>query len=279
MMTIGNYHELEVLREVDFGMYLQSELGDILIPAKYIPENTSVGDKLQVFLYRDSEDRLIATTLKPAGVVNEFVSLRVSDTNEHGAFMAWGLEKDLFVPKREQHLPFRKGNRYVVRICLDYKTDRLIGVGKLNTFFEKNVTDLRPRDQVDLLVYGKSDLGFMAVINQKYKGLIYYNEVFNQLNIGDAIQGYIKTIREDGKIDLAVHPVGMEAITDNKNLIINNLSMNNGFLPFHDKSSPEEISEAFGMSKKSFKKAVGGLLKEGKVKLSDAGITLLQAGK
>ncbi|TRX59617.1 GntR family transcriptional regulator [Fulvivirga sp. M361] len=272
-MTIGNFYELEVLREVDFGMYLKSDLGDILIPGKYIPEAIKVGDKIRVFLYRDSEDRLIATTLEPAGIKDEFVSLTVADVNPHGAFMSWGLEKDLFVPKSEQHMPFKRGNRYVVRICLDYKTDRLIGVGKLNAFFEKKVTGLQEKEQVDLLIYGKSDLGFQAVINQKYQGLVYHNEVFSQLSVGDALKGYIKTLREDGKIDLSITPLGVEAIADNKELILNNLSMSNGFLPFHDKSSPEEISETFGMSKKAFKKAIGGLLKEGRIKLSDKGIT------
>ncbi len=274
-MTIGNYYDLEVLREVEFGMYLQSDLGDILIPRKYIPEGTVVGDKIHVFLYRDSEDRLIATTLHPAGVVDQFVSLTVSDAGPHGAFMSWGLEKDLFVPKKEQPVPFKKENRYVVRICLDHRTDRLIGVGKLRAFLTKPDATVKENDQVDLLVYSKTDMGFLAVIDQKYSGLIYHNDIFSGLSVGDALKGYIKKVRDDGKIDLTLNRPGLEAISDNKQIILNNLIMNNGFLPLHDRSDPNEISDSLGMSKKAFKKAVGGLLKDGAIGLTDEGIKSL----
>ena len=275
-MTIGNYHNLEILREVDFGVYLQSDLGDILLPGKYLPEGVKVGDKVRVFLYRDSEDRLIATTLEPAGTLDQFVSLMVSDVGPHGAFMLWGLEKDLFVPKSEQPVPFKKGNKYVVRICLDYKTDRLIGVGKLRAFFTSPGEELKENQQVDLLVYRKTDMGFLAVVDQKYSGLIYHNEVFSHLSVGDEVKGYIKKLREDGKIDLVLGSPGVQAIADNKQVILNNLAMNNGFLPFHDKSDPQLITDELGMSKKAFKKAVGGLLKERVVEIVDDGIKLLK---
>ena len=276
MMTIGNYYELEVLREVDFGVYLQSDLGDILLPGKYVPGGTKVGDKVRVFLYRDSEDRLIATTLRPVGVVNQFVSLTVSDVGPHGAFMSWGLEKDLFVPKSEQSIPFQVGKRYVVRICLDHRTDRLIGVGKLRAFFSGPGDDVKENQEVDMLVYRKTDMGFLAVVDQRYSGLIYHNEVFSHLSVGDEVQGYIKKLREDGKIDLGLGRPGIQAIEDNKQVILNNLAMNNGFLALHDKSAPAEISAELAMSKKAFKKAIGGLLKDRKIELVEDGIKLMR---
>lgn len=274
-MEIGNYYELEVAKEVDFGVYLNSELGEILLPLKYVPEGTEVGDILRVFIHKDSEDRLLATTLEPKGKVGDFVSLKTKDVTPHGAFMDWGLEKDLFVPNREQHTPFRVGDNYIVRICLDYKSDRLIGVSKINTFLSNaNLGELKEGDRADLLIYAETDAGYSAVINNKHKGLIYRNEVFEPIKVGDEKTGYIKKIREDLKIDLSLAPAGVEAIDKNREVVLEALRENDGFLPYHDKSEPDDITSVFNMSKKAFKKAIGGLYKDQVINIEPDGIRL-----
>ena len=271
-MEIGRYYDLEVVREVDFGIYLSSELGDILLPQKYAPEDTTVGDILNVFVYKDTEDRLIATTETALGEVGDIVSLEVVDKTPHGAFMHWGLIKDLFVPKKEQPQPFQVGERHIVRICLDYKTDRLIGTGKISGFLKKENIDLKEGEKVDALIYALSDLGYKAVINQKYSGLFYKNEVYEDLNVGDQKEAYIKRVRNDGKVDVSLKPGGTKSIDSDMEHILELLKLNNNQLPYHDKSSPEEIKYFFKLSKKAFKKAVGGLLKKKLIKLNDQGI-------
>ncbi len=274
-MTIGEYYNLKIAREVDFGVYLESELGDILLPQKYLPEEYEVGGSLNVFLYKDSEDRLIATTLEPTGKLGDFVALETKDSNAHGAFMEWGLEKDLFVPRSEQHKPFQLGLKYVVKICFDYKTERLIGVSKLHSFFDQDTDGLRGGEEVELLIYDQTDLGYMAVINQRYSGLIYVNEVFEQIQIGDIKKGYIKLIREDGKIDLRLKPAGLNAITNDASKVLRYLEQNDGFMPLTDSSSPESIRSLLQMSKKSFKKALGNLYRDKKVRLGKEGVRLV----
>lgn len=271
-MEIGRYYELEIIREVDFGVYLTSDLGDILLPQKYLPEEIKVGDTIKVFVYKDTEDRLIATTEKALGEVGEIVSLEVVDKTPHGAFMHWGLIKDLFVPKKEQPQSFNVGERHVVRICLDHKTDRLIGTGKINAFLKKDIEGLSAGDEVDILIYGESDLGYKAVINQSYGGLIYANEVYDNISLGDQRKAYVKQVREDGKIDLSLKAGGKASIDADMERVLELLKLNNGKLPYHDKSSPEEIKYFFKLSKKAFKKAVGGLLKQQLIKLNDKGI-------
>ncbi|MEM8567043.1 MAG: S1-like domain-containing RNA-binding protein [Bacteroidota bacterium] len=270
-MEIGRYYELEVAREVDFGMYLSSDLGDILLPQKYIPAEIVVGSTLKVFVYKDTEDRLIATTETAFGEVGDIVSLEVVDRTSHGAFMHWGLIKDLFVPKKEQPQPFRVGEHHVVRICLDYKTDRLIGTGKINAFLKKDDVQLSEGQKVEALIYSQSELGYKAVVNQLYSGLIYTNEVYDHLATGDKRIAFVKQVREDGKIDLSLKPMGKAAIDKDAAHILELLKLNNGKLPYHDKSSPEEIKYFFKLSKKAFKKALGGLLKKRLIKLNDKG--------
>lgn len=274
-MTIGENYELKIAREVDFGVYLESDLGDILLPAKYIDEGYKVGDFIDVFLYKDSEDRLIATTLKPYGKLDEFVFLETKDKSSHGAFMDWGLEKDLFVPRSEQHVDFEIGQKYVVRICYDHKTDRLIGVGKLHSFFEQDTDELKGGEEVALLIYDQTDLGFMAVINQQYSGLIYENEVFENLKIGQTKRGFIKLIREDGKIDLRLKPIGVEAIGDDAEYILTILANNEGFIGLTDSSDPLDIKTQLNMSKKAFKRAIGNLYRQKKIELKEDGIKLV----
>ncbi|MEP2772205.1 MAG: S1-like domain-containing RNA-binding protein [Fulvivirga sp.] len=274
-MQIGVYHELEVGKEVDFGFYLNSEAGEILLPIKYVPEGLKVGDMIKVFIYRDSEDRIIATTLDPLAKLDDFAALEVKDTNDHGAFMEWGLEKDLFVPTREQPIRYVIGRKHVVRVCLDHKTDRLVGTGKLRAFFNSDTSELEEGQEVDLLIYNQTDKGYTAVVNQQYTGLIYGNEVFEPIAVGDKKTGYIKKIREDGKLDLTLNPIGKEAMDEHMQVVLNLLKLHDGFLPYHDKSDAAEITDFFNMSKKAFKKAIGGLYKSKVITLEADGIRLI----
>lgn len=259
-------------REVDFGMYLASELGEILLPKKYIPTGTQLGSTLRVFVYKDTEDRLIATTETALGEVGDILSLEVVDRTPHGAFMHWGLIKDLFVPKKEQPQPFKIGEWHIVRICLDYKTDRLIGTGKINAFLKKDPSELNEGDEVEALIYSQSELGYKVVVNQLYSGLLYGNEVYEPVALGDKKKAFVKQVREDGKIDLSLKPKGKTAIENDAAHILELLKLNGGKLPYHDKSSPEEIKYFFKLSKKAFKKAVGGLLRKRLITLDDKGI-------
>lgn len=274
MLKIGNYNTLKVVKKVDFGLYLESDKGEILIPNKYVPQNTQIGDELDVFVYTDSEDRLIATTLSPIAVVDEFAAMTVKDVASFGAFLDWGIEKDLLVPNNEQHRKLFKGQRVVVRICLDPRTDRVVGVGKLNPFLEKDTSDLEEKQAVSLMIFDETDLGYMAIIDDLYAGILYRNEVFEPLEIGDIRTGYIKKIREDGKIDLRLSKEGVAAIADGKDVVLQKLKAEGGFLPYHDKTDADVIKEVFEMSKKAFKKAIGGLYREGAIVILENGIKL-----
>lgn len=274
MLEIGNYNKLKVVKEVPFGMYLESEKGEILLPSKYIPEGTQVGDEVTVFIYKDSEDRLIATNLTPNGVVGDFAGMTVKEVNEKGAFLDWGLEKDLMVPFKEQHIPMKAGQDYVVRICLDPRNERIIGVSKLAPFLSKNFSELSEGQEVDLLIYEYTDLGIMAIVNKKYRGMLYRNEVFADLRVGQKVKGYVKKIREDEKLDLTLYKHGYENVLDAKDVILQKLKINNGWLKLHDDSTPEAIRDELQMSKKAFKKAIGGLYKEGLVELTPEGVKL-----
>ena len=277
MLRIGDYNRLKVVKEVDFGLYLESDQGEILLPKKYVEPGTKVDQYINVFVYTDSEDRLIATTLQPKAVVDEFAPMKVKHTTDFGAFLGWGLEKDLLVPFREQHKPLMEGDVAVVRVVLDHKTNRVIGVGKLAPFINKNVSDLEEGQKVDLLIYDFTGLGIQALINEEYSGMLYANEVFEELEIGDRREGYIKKIREDGKIDLSLQKQGYGAVKDSTEGILDLLKKSGGFLPYHDKSDPDDIQKVFKMSKKTFKKAIGGLYKEGKIKIDEKGIYLVSS--
>lgn len=275
-MEIGHTYELTVAREVDFGLYLQSEKGDILLPRKYVPEGIKEGDRIEVFVHRDSEDRLLATTLKPAGEVGDIVVLRVKDMSAHGAFMDWGLEKDLFVPRAEQHVPFEVGDRQVIRVVVDYKTDRLLGTSKLQSFLKKDGTGVFERgDQVDLIIYDSSPLGIKVIINKEYFGLLYHSDIYDDIDLGDECIGYIKEVREDGKLDVTLKREGKAGIDQNREALLKALKENEGFIPLTDKSDPDDIQETLNMSKKGFKKALGGLYKERLVVLEENGVRLL----
>lgn len=274
MTTLGDYNELTVVKQVEFGFYLDGWDTEILLPTKYVPAGLKVDDKINVFLYRDSSDRLIATTLTPKVKVNEFAFMEVKDVNKNGAFLDWGLEKDLFVPFKEQKERMETGNSYVVYCYLDERTDRLVASNDFNSFFEKENIELESNQEVDLLFYKETQLGFSAIINNKYSGVVYHSDNYKKVRIGDSAKGYILKVRDDKKIDVSLRKPGMEEVQDSKSIILDELKKWNGFLGLSDNSDPELIKMRLNMSKKTFKKAIGGLYKDGKIELSDAGIKL-----
>lgn len=274
MVAIGDYNELEIAKEVDFGLYLDSDDGEILLPAKYVPDNARVGDRLKVFIYRDSEDRMIATTLQPKAKVGDFAALTVKDTNQYGAFLEWGLEKDLFVPFHNQRDKMQTGRSYVVYVYLDDSSDRIVATAKYEKYLQPEVTDLQEGDEVSLLIAGFSDLGVKVIINNKYSGILYKNEVFREVKIGEVTKAYVKKIREDQKIDVSLQRPGYGEVKDAAQIIREKLQTNGGKLALSDSSDPETIYQELGMSKKTFKKAVGTLYRQGHIRLSEEGIAL-----
>lgn len=278
-MEVGKYNTLQVLRATSVGLYLgDSEGNDVLLPHKYIPDGIEMGQELEVFIYRDSEDRLIATTLTPAILRDQFAILEVVATSSIGAFLDWGLEKDLFVPFKEQNHKLQTGQWVPVYLYLDEETDRLVASAKINKFFRNQEdTELEENQKVDLLVFEKTDLGYNVIVNNRYKGLIYENEIFRRLAWGDQTTGYIKNIREDGKIDISLQPLGfLNARDENSRIILEKLEENGGILHLSDSSDPIEIQEQLGMSKKAFKKAIGGLYRDGVITLSEASVEIVR---
>lgn len=274
-LTIGNYNNLAISKETPQGLYLNSSEGEILLPKKFIPQNYKIGETIEVFVYTDSEDRLVATTQRPMVTVDEFGTLEVKDVTQFGAFLDWGLDKDLLLPYKEQAYPVNTGDQVVIRACLDHRTQRVIAVSKIESFLEKDTSKLEPGQAVELLVYSRTPLGFKVVADQQYMGIIYHNEIFQPIQVGESTSGFIKKVREDGKLDITLQPAGIQAIPETKDQVLNQLQEAGGFLPYHDRSSPEEIKNTFHMSKKIFKKALGGLYKEKKIKITDQGIYLL----
>ncbi|MFW5656120.1 MAG: S1 RNA-binding domain-containing protein [Bacteroidota bacterium] len=277
MITIGKYNTLTIDRHMSVGLYLTDGEGeDVLLPNKYIPDNFSIGDTIEVFVYLDSEERKVATTLEPKIKLHEFGFLRVSAVTEVGAFMGWGLEKELLVPFKEQRQKMQPDRWYIVYLDLDEKTNRLFASNKLEKYLDNESIDLKPGDKVELMVMQQSDLGYSVIVNHKHKGLVYENEVFKDINIGETMPGYVKTIRTDNKLDISLQPPGYENTIDaNVETVIRVLARNGGEVSVSDKSTPETIYDTFGMSKKAFKKAIGKLLKEQKISLGEDGIALI----
>ncbi|HRG39543.1 MAG TPA: S1-like domain-containing RNA-binding protein [Bacteroidia bacterium] len=275
MIKIGEYNELEIVKQVDFGVYLGIDDIEILLPTKWVPRDAKIGDTISVFIIRDSDDRLLATTVKPLATANTFAFLEVKQVNNIGAFLDWGMDKDLLVPFREQSSPMEEGKSYVVFVYEDEQSNRLIASSKLSRFIVREDIDLETGDVVELLVYSKTKLGYNAIINNLYSGLIYENEIFESIRIGDHLKGYVKTIREDNKIDLSLQKSGFELMDDAKWKILSLLKNENGFLALHDNSSPEEVKAKLQMSKKAFKKAIGSLYREKLVTLTDKGVQLV----
>lgn len=276
MIKLGEYNTLEILRETEPGLYLGDEEDNVvLLPHKYKPDTYEIGDKLKVFIYLDNEERPIATTLEPFLNLNSFGYLHCSDVTEYGAFMDWGLEKQLFVPFKEQARPMKQGSWYIVYLYLDEKTNRLVGSSKTNQFLQNENLTVEPFQEVDILVTHITEKGANAIVNGLHHGLIYIDDIFEDIRSGDRLKAFIKKIREDNKIDLVLQAPGYRSIEPNANFIREELEAAGGFLPLHDKSDPEVIKNQLGMSKKSFKKAIGTLYKDKQIVIKDDGIELI----
>ena len=274
MIRIGQFNKLKILREVPFGIYLDGkDRGDILLPNKYVPKDALIGDTLEVFVYFDSEDKIIATTLRPHARLDTCAFLKVIDVNPVGAFLDWGLDKDLLVPKPEQHRPMEKDKSYIVYLKQDNQ-GRIIASSKIDYFLNKTEPSFHQGDEVDLLIAESTALGKKVVINNSHWGLIYFDDIFQPLMYGQPVKGYIKAIRDDGKIDVVLRKMGQERILGLAQGILEKLHKNDGFLPLHDKSDAQDIQRAFGESKKSFKNAIGNLYKQGLINIEENGIRL-----
>ena len=276
MIEIGKYNTLRILRETSVGLYLGDESGeDVLLPNKYCPDDFKIGDEIEVFVYLDHEERKVATNITPKIKFHEFAFLEVTAVTDVGAFLDWGMEKELLVPFREQRQKMEKGRWYVVYLDLDTRTNRLFASNKLEKYLSNEALTVQEGDEVDLVVIQKTDLGYNTIVNNVHKGLIYENEVFKKLNIGDRLKGFVKQIREENKIDISLQPIGYRnSIDPNCELIHKTLVENKGYLALTDKSSADEISARFGISKKAFKKAIGALYKQRKITIGDGGIKL-----
>ena len=276
-IELGKYNRLEVVKEVDFGMYLDGgEEGEILLPSRYVPQGCKVGDELNVFIYLDNEERLVATTLTPMVQVGQFACLEVAWVNQYGAFLHWGLMKDLFVPFREQKMKMEVGKKYVVHAHLDDESYRIVASAKVERYLSKERAAYRPGEEVDILVWQKTDLGFKAIINNAHAGLLYESEIFLPLHTGMAMKAYVKQVRDDGKIDLMLQKPGQAKVEDFSVTLLEYIREQGGHTPLNDKSPAEEIYAAFGVSKKTFKKAVGDLYKKRLVVLAEDGITSVE---
>ncbi len=267
---------MTIERSTSVGLFLSEPEGaEVLLPNKYVSEEMAIGDTIRVFIYKDSEDRPVATTQTPYLLRNEFGYLRVRDVNSYGAFLDWGLEKDLFVPFSEQTTKMEVGESYIVFLYLDRRTDRLLATAKWRQNLDSSRLLVKEGDEVDLLVAERTDLGYNVIINHYHLGLIYYSDVFRRITIGLQLKGYVRLIREDNKIDISLEKAGYERIEAHAAEIYETLKASDGFLPLTDKSSPEEIENRLQMSKKNFKKAVGGLYKQGLIVLEENGIRLI----
>jgi len=273
-LKVGRYNHLIVESRSDFGLYLSSDEDRVLLPNKYVSDHLTIGDALDVFIYTDSEDRLVATTLRPAGIVGDFAFLKAKEITSFGTFMEWGLEKDLLVPKNEQQDRMVPGKKYLTKICLDNETQRVYGTTQISVNCDKNIKDLKVGQPVDLIIHSITKIGITAVIDNRYFGMLYLNETYQDLSIGDTCIGYIMRVREDEKIDLTLKKPGYMSVEVSARKIVSILKEAGGFIPCHDKSSPEDIKTIFSMSKKEFKRAVGGLYKKGVLELKKNGIGL-----
>jgi predicted RNA-binding protein (virulence factor B family) len=275
MINLGEYNSLAVLRTAEQGLYLGDDSGEsVLLPNRYVPAGAGIGDTLKVFIYNDSEDRIIATTLTPKGTLNRFACLQVVTVTDKGAFLDWGLAKDIFVPFNEQSKKLETGQFTIAFLYLDKVTNRLAASCKLSKFLSNETLTVKEKEEVDVLIMDKTDLGINVIINDKHKGIIYQNEIFQTLTYGDRMKGYIKKIRTDNKIDVNIQRLGYEKVQPNEEKILAKLKENKGFLQLNDYSSPEEIVAALEMSKKTFKKAIGSLFKQRKIRIEEKGIYL-----
>ncbi len=274
MLEQGKFIKLGIVKRSTFGLFLGDEDGEeVLLPNKYCTDSMKPGLDVEVFIYRDSEDRKVATTLTPKILFHEFALLKVTAVAQVGAFMDWGLEKDLMVPFREQPQNMEESRWYIVYLDLDEKSDRLFASNRVERHLQNDKLSVAEGDEVSLLVWQKTDLGYTVIINHAHKGLVFENEIFQDLNVGEKLKGYVKKVRDDNKIDISLQAIGYLKFNDtNSELIFSALLENQGFLPLTDKSSPEAIYAQFGISKKAFKKSIGALYKQKKILIETSGI-------
>jgi len=278
MMEIGKHTTLVILRETEPGLYLGENMDAedvVLLPHKYKPESFEIGDEIRVFIYLDYEERIIATTLEPYILLNSFGYLRCAAVSKHGAFMEWGLEKHLFVSFKEQARPMKEGNWYIVYMYLDEQTNRLAGASKTNQFLQNDTITVKQYEEVNILVTHLTEKGANVIINGIHKGLIYIEDIFEDIRTGDRMKAYIKKIREDNKIDVVLQTLGYKSIEPNAQFILDELKASGGFIALHDKSSPDAIKDILGLSKKSFKRAIGSLYKDKQIVIKEDGIELV----
>lgn len=276
-IKLGDYNLMKVVKKVDFGMYLDGgDEGEVLLPLRYVPEGCKVGDELNVFIYLDNEERLVATTLTPLAKVGDFAFLNVAWVNEYGAFLNWGLMKDLFCPFREQKMKMETGKGYIVHVHLDSESYRIVASAKIERYFSNEQPEYRQGDEVSLLVWQKTDLGFKVIIDNKYPGLVYKDQIFKDIHTGDRMKGYIGTIRPDGKIDVTLQPTGRKMTTEFSEVLLQYMKEHDGVCRLTDKSPAEDIYKTFQVSKKNYKKAVGDLYKRRLISLFDDCIALTQ---
>jgi predicted RNA-binding protein (virulence factor B family) len=281
MIRVGEYNTLKVKKELEFGLILDDGKDGILLPKRFVPRGARIGDDLQVFLYHDGEDRLIATTQHPLGTLGQIVKLRVVSITPYGAFLDWGLMKDLFVPKSKQLSGMRLGGDYMVKIYLDEQTGRLAATEKIEPSLSNEELTVKEKDTVDLTVLRRTDIGYVVIINNRHTGVLHFNEIFRDIAVGDKFQGFIKNITPaeispsgETQIDVVAGKPGYERTEDAGAKILRLLKENKGHLPYHDKSDPEIIYSTFGMSKKTFKMTIGRLYKEKKILITETGIEL-----
>jgi predicted RNA-binding protein (virulence factor B family) len=274
MVKVGEYNVLNVLRAVDFGLYLDDGADGILLPKRFVPEGAKPGDQLKVFLYHDSEDRLIATTQDPKGVVGDIVNLQVVSLTSHGAFLDWGLMKDIFVPKSKQLTGMKTGGYYLVKIYIDEQTGRVTATEKFEPSLSNEDLTVKELESVDLTVLRRTDIGYVVIINHRHTGVLHFNDIFQDISVGKRMKGFIKKIRPENKIDVSLGRPGFQRVEDETEKVLRLLQENNGYLPYNDKSDPDDIYSFFGMSKKTFKMTIGGLYKQRKIVLTQTGLKL-----
>lgn len=279
-IRLGDYNRMTVVKTVDFGVYLDGgEEGEVLLPARYVPDGCKEGDELEVFVYLDNEERLVATTQTPHAKVGDFACLEVSWVNEYGAFLNWGLMKDLFCPFREQKMKMEKGKSYIVHVHIDNESHRIVASAKVERYFDPSFPPYRYGDETDLLVWQKTDLGFKVIVDNRYAGLVYSNQIFREIRTGDRMKGYIEAVREDGKIDVMLQPTGWRMTKETADVLLDYLETHQGVCRLTDKSPAEDIYQAFQVSKKSYKKAVGDLYKRRLITIEEDCIRLNKGGK
>jgi len=276
MVLVGEYNTLKVVKEVDFGLYLDGDKDEILLPKRYVPQGLKTGDEITVFVYHDNEGRLIATTDKPFAVVGEIAMLEVADVTPHGAFLKWGIMKDVFIPVAYMEQRMRKGDKRLVMLVIDAQTGRVTATEKIDQFLTNLDLTVKEGEEIDLLIFQKTDIGYKVIINSKHTGVLHYNEVFKDLEAGDKLRGYIKKIRPGNKIDVSPGVKGYARVMSEEDKVLEVIRNNNGYIPYNDKSDPESIYAFLGMSKKTFKMTLGALYKKRLIEFTQTGTKLVE---